>query len=318
MEPSAEKVSDRSSTVDDRNPSRAFMIVGVFVALVLALAGAAVLYVYLQPQNTKMAETRSMSVTQMQPAQLVETTADTVEEANARAAADKLLAESLNRQATQISQATAQANQALPANQTTPANPQAVAAPPAMAAQPSTTPYADAANAEATSPAAAAVQNVADNATPDPQSTGSTQPAAATQPAAGTQVAMLQPKAEANVQKTDIPAPPPVETPKVQAAPQSPAPVTMSADEIRRLLARATNMVQQGDIASARLVLDRLARYGDARAAFALAETFDPRMLAQWNVRGIKPDPTRAKTYYSQAAKAGIGEARDRLTELGN
>jgi len=290
--------------VDDHNPSRAFMIVGVFVALVLALAGAAVLYVYLQPQNNKMAETRSMSVTQMQPAQLVETTADTAEEANARAAADKLLAESLNRQATQVAQATqaAQASQQALAQQ-------------ALAAQPSATPYADAANAEAASPAAVAVQNVADGPNPDPQSTGSTP-----QPAAPTQVAVLLPKPEANVQKTDIPAPPPVETPKVDAAPPAPAPapLALTAEETRRLLARAANMVQQGDIASARLVLDRLARFGDARAAFALAETFDPRMLAQWNVRGIKPDPTRAKTYYSQAAKAGIGEARDRLTELGN
>jgi hypothetical protein len=306
MEPSAEKVSDRSSTVDDHNPSRAFMIVGVFVALVLALAGAAVLYIYLQPQNNRMADTRSMSVTQMQPAQLVETTTDTAEEANARAAADKLLAESLNRQATQISQATQQAAPVAQASQA--ANQQT-----AQAAQASATPYADAANAEAASPAAVAVQNVADAVNPDPQSTGSTQP-----PAATTQVAALQPKAEATVQKTDIPAPPPVETPKVEAAPPPPAPAALSAEETRRLLARAANMVQQGDIASARLVLDRLARFGDARAAFALAETFDPRMLAQWNVRGIKPDATRAKTYYSQAAKAGIGEARDRLTELGN
>jgi hypothetical protein len=298
MEPSAEKVSDRSSTVDDHNPSRAFMIVGVFVALVLALAGAAVLYVYLQPQNNKTAETRSMSVTQMQPAQLVETTTDTAEEANARAAADRLLAESLNRQAAQISQA----SQAAPANQQT-----------AMAAQAAPTPYADAANAEAASPAAVAVQTIADGASPEPQSTGSTQ-----SPAAPTQVAVLQPRAEANVQKNDIPAPPPVEAPKVEAAPPPPAPAALSAEETHRLLGRATTMVQQGDIASARLVLDRLARFGDARAAFALAETFDPRMLAKWNVRGIRPDPVRAKTYYSQAAKAGIGEARDRLTELGN
>jgi hypothetical protein len=297
--------------VDDRNPSRAFMIVGVFVALVLALAGAAVLYVYLQPQM-RMAENRSMSVSQMQPAQLVDATPDTADEANARAAADRLLAESLNRQATQISQATQPQQVTAPAAQA--ATPDPAPAPPAAATTPTAaTPYVDAANVTATSPAAAAAQSVADAATTEPQSTGSTQVASATQ------VALLQPKAEASVQKNDIPAPPPVEVPKVEVAPPvAPAPATLSADETRRLLGRAAVMIQQGDIASARLILDRLARFGDARAAFALAETFDQRMLAQWNVRGIKGDPTRAKTFYSQAARAGIGEARDRLTELGN
>jgi hypothetical protein len=308
--------------VDDRNPSRAFMIVGVFVALVLALAGAAVLYVYLQPQM-RMAENRSMSVSQMQPAQLVDATPDTADEANARAAADRLLAESLNRQATQISQATqpqqvtapaAQAATPDPAPAAQAATPDPAPAPLAAAITPTVaTPYVDAANVTATSPAAAAAQSVADAATTEPQSTGSTQVTSATQ------VALLQPKAEASVQKNDIPAPPPVEVPKVEVAPPvAPAPATLSADETRRLLGRAAVMIQQGDIASARLILDRLARFGDARAAFALAETFDQRMLAQWNVRGIKGDPTRAKTFYSQAARAGIGEARDRLTELGN
>jgi TPR repeat protein len=132
---------------------------------------------------------------------------------------------------------------------------------------------------------------------------------------------MLQPKPETSVQKTDIPSPPPppAEPPRAETppAPVAPAP-TISAEENRRLLAKAASMIQQGDIASARLVLDRLTRFGDARAAFALAETFDPKMLAQWNVRGIRPDPTRAKTYYTQAARAGIGEARDRLSELGD
>jgi hypothetical protein len=256
---------------------------------------------------------------------------DAAEEASARAAADKLLAESLNRQASQILQATQQAQSAASS-------------------------YADTANAATPSPAAAAAQAVADPVAAEPQSTGSTQPWVATQtsvasqapvapptpPAAQTppaavqtpaaaqsadpmqpttapapmQTAMAQPKSETSVQKSDIPSPPPppVETPRVEAPP---AP-TISAEENRRLLAKAASMIQQGDIASARLVLDRLTRFGDARAAFALAETFDPKMLAQWNVRGIRPDPTRAKTYYTQAARAGIGAARDRLSELGN
>jgi hypothetical protein len=272
--------------VDDRNPSSTFMIAGVVVAFVLALASATVLYPSLQLHN-RIAETATITVTQMQPAQLVDITSGNPEETNARAAANRLLAESLIRQAIQMAQANQQAQSA-----------QA----PAQA-----TPHANGANAASTSPAAVAAQSVVAAESAESQPTGSTQ------------TALLQPKAETSVQNNDISAPPPVEAQKVDAAPPAAAAAaTLSAEETQRSRARAWSMIQQGDITSARLELERLARFGDARAVFALAETFDPRMLAQWKVRGMTPDPARANTLYSQAAKAGIGEARDRLTELGN
>jgi hypothetical protein len=37
-------------------------------------------------------------------------------------------------------------------------------------------------------------------------------------------------------------------------------------------------------------LLERAASSGDARAIFALAETYDPNMLSAWRVRGMKGD----------------------------
>jgi hypothetical protein len=46
--------------------------------------------------------------------------------------------------------------------------------------------------------------------------------------------------------------------------------------EIARLTARANALLAQRDIASARIVLERAVDLGSAKAAFALAETYDP------------------------------------------
>jgi hypothetical protein len=265
---------DGSNTVENRNPSSAFLIAGVLIAFILALAGATVLYQ--QPQN-RIAETRSMAVTQMQPAQLVATMSDTADETNARGVANRLLAESLHRQAAQVTQATRQVQAPAP-----------------------TTSDVDSANAELTSPPTPPTASEAANV--EQQLTGSMQSA------------LQQPNADTSVKLNETPGGPTVEAPKVEALSQP----TLGVDQARRLRARAQSMIQQGDISSARLILDRLAHFGDARAVFSLAETFDPRMLAQWKVRGITPEPARAKEFYSQAAKAGIVEARDRLAELGN
>jgi len=64
------------------------------------------------------------------------------------------------------------------------------------------------------------------------------------------------------------------------------------------------------------VILSRLDRAGNGRATFALAQTFDPMMLADWNVRGIRPDPDKAIEYYRRALDVGIGAARERLASL--
>jgi TPR repeat protein len=64
-------------------------------------------------------------------------------------------------------------------------------------------------------------------------------------------------------------------------------------------------------------MLERAAQSGDPVAAFALAETYDARMLASWNVIGVKADAIKARTLYSQALEGGLPEARNRLAALG-
>ncbi len=82
------------------------------------------------------------------------------------------------------------------------------------------------------------------------------------------------------------------------------------------MLSRSADLINRGDIAGARLILSRLDRAGNGRATFALAQTFDPYMLAEWNVRGIRPDAEKAVEYYRRALDVGIGAARERIASL--
>jgi TPR repeat protein len=82
------------------------------------------------------------------------------------------------------------------------------------------------------------------------------------------------------------------------------------------LLKRARALIGVGNIAGARRVLERAASTKDGPVLFALAETYDPAMLAQWGVVGMRPDAGRARALYEQALEHGIGQARERLAAL--
>jgi len=86
--------------------------------------------------------------------------------------------------------------------------------------------------------------------------------------------------------------------------------------EIARLMARANALLAQRDIASARIVLERAVDLGSAKAAFALAETYDPIVLAAWRTFGTLGDVARAKQLYAKARAGGVLEAQDRLNAL--
>ena len=88
------------------------------------------------------------------------------------------------------------------------------------------------------------------------------------------------------------------------------------ASEIARLMARANALLAQGDIASARIVLQRAVDLGSAKAAFALAETYDPIVLDAWRTFGTLGDVARAKQLYAKAQAGGVQEAQDRLNAL--
>ena len=75
-------------------------------------------------------------------------------------------------------------------------------------------------------------------------------------------------------------------------------------------------MIQQGDISGARLILERAVTSGSAQAAFHLAQTYDPRILAKWQARGIKGDAARSRELYRMASEAGVLEAQEHIANL--
>lgn len=107
-----------------------------------------------------------------------------------------------------------------------------------------------------------------------------------------------------------VPSPP---APLPGVARGAPAPGNM---DVEWLLARAQGLIREGDISGARLLLERAHAGGSRRAAFHLAETYDPRRLADWRALGIRGDPARARALYLQAKDGGIAEAGDRLLGL--
>lgn len=82
------------------------------------------------------------------------------------------------------------------------------------------------------------------------------------------------------------------------------------------LLERAKRLLEEGDIAAARLLLLHLAERGEGEAAYELARTFDREILAALGARGMDGDPARALGWYEQASQKGNVKAAERLKIL--
>jgi TPR repeat protein len=83
-----------------------------------------------------------------------------------------------------------------------------------------------------------------------------------------------------------------------------------------RLVARAKSLIEQVDIADARLLLKYGSDKGSARATFMLAETYDSQTLRSLQAYGVSGDTAMARKLYELAAAAGIDQARERLESL--
>lgn len=83
-----------------------------------------------------------------------------------------------------------------------------------------------------------------------------------------------------------------------------------------QILAVAERFVATGDVLAARAMLSDTAAAGDGRALFALAETYDPNLLASWNAQHIEASRSYAKLLYEGALKAGVPDAQTRLDAL--
>lgn len=89
----------------------------------------------------------------------------------------------------------------------------------------------------------------------------------------------------------------------------------LDRDELRHLIKRGEDFIASGDLAAARLVLQRAAEAGDMRAALALAGTFDPNLLAELGKQELA-DAALARLWYQRAEQFGSAEAPARLERL--
>jgi TPR repeat protein len=101
-----------------------------------------------------------------------------------------------------------------------------------------------------------------------------------------------------------------------QAATEPPRTAVHGDGDPARLAARASALLSQGNIGAARVVLERAAEMGSAQAIFALAETYDPNILATWRAYGTRGDTTKARELYARAYDGGIRAAQDRSRAL--
>jgi hypothetical protein len=79
------------------------------------------------------------------------------------------------------------------------------------------------------------------------------------------------------------------------------------AEEVDALLQVGERMLQQGDIAAARVALRHAAEAGSAKAARALGMSFDPSFLRRGGIAEA-PDPAQAEEWYARARKLGLND----------
>jgi hypothetical protein len=79
---------------------------------------------------------------------------------------------------------------------------------------------------------------------------------------------------------------------------------------------RAKRLLDEGDIAAARLLLLHLAERGEGEAAYELARTFDREMLAALGAIGVDGDLAQARGWYQRASQDGNVKAAERLKIL--
>ena len=103
--------------------------------------------------------------------------------------------------------------------------------------------------------------------------------------------------------------------PKALVSTQNPARL-IDKEELANLLKRGRYLLSIGDIAPARLLLERAADANEANAAFDLAGTYDPAVLARSHALGIAPDLAMARMWYEKALNLGHSEAQARLAQL--
>lgn len=116
----------------------------------------------------------------------------------------------------------------------------------------------------------------------------------------------------------DTPAPAAADAlqPATQQASAASARVAEARSHADELLTQALRRVGSGDVVGARELLANEEAGGPGTISFALAETYDPNMLAAWGSRGVGSDVARAKALYRKALDLGVARAQARLDAL--
>ena len=90
----------------------------------------------------------------------------------------------------------------------------------------------------------------------------------------------------------------------------------LDRDELASLRQRADDFIKAGDLSSARLLLERAAQAGDARATLTLAGTFDPNVVKTLGFQEGVADIAMARFWYDRAQRLDAVEAPRRIQEL--
>jgi len=103
--------------------------------------------------------------------------------------------------------------------------------------------------------------------------------------------------------------------PEAAPAPAQPA-RQLDPKEVAALMKRAEELMANGDLAPARLLLQRVAETKNARAAYQLAMTYDPATMKKFGNISVVPDPVLAQLWYQRARDWGSTDATGRLEAL--
>ena len=100
-------------------------------------------------------------------------------------------------------------------------------------------------------------------------------------------------------------------------APAKSPPQPLDAAKIAQMMKSGADFMANGKIAAARMMFKYAAEAGEPAAALAIAETYDPLVLAKLDAKGgITPDVALAQTWYEKARELGSSAAQERLTRL--
>lgn len=126
---------------------------------------------------------------------------------------------------------------------------------------------------------------------------------------------MERPSESATFYANEVPSAPASDPAAVTTASMTKVPTVDPAQHLEQVLVQARQRIDNGDVNAARELLAG-EDAGAAPVIFALAETFDPNMLAAWGSRGVSADVQRARSLYAKALDMGYGRALARLDAL--